>query len=170
MTLLLPKSQILMTPSFDSNTFSGLRSRWAIFLWCMPVSPFKSWYMYFYICRMLLWCWVLRWFVCFWLFFISNFRGCPPHTRRLCFGWVCPDHSWSRKNPKFKHTYLHLDHVFTFLYWKENLVLSAQLIAYLFDPFECDSPLCFAIFGFEDIACVIWAIPKQPEPMTLSIL
>ena len=66
--------------------------------------------------------------------------------------------------------YLNLDYVFALFDHLQNLVLSAELIADLFDSFEGDPFAVFAVFGLEDVAWVGGGVPKQPEPITLRML
>lgn len=170
MTLLLPKSQILMTPSLESRTFSGLRSLCAMFFWWMCISPFSNWNIYFYVWLLLLWLCLRANSVCFWLSARRDSRGYPRHIRRRCFGWACPDRFWSKKNPVWAAVYLYLHDVGTIFDHVQYFVFPAELISYFLYSFKSHSFLRLAVLRLENIAWMSSCVPKQPEPITLVML
>jgi hypothetical protein len=66
--------------------------------------------------------------------------------------------------------YLDVNDILAIFDQKEYLVLSAELIAYFFDPLQCHLALRATVFRLEDIACMRKEVPKQPEPMMRLML
>ena len=66
--------------------------------------------------------------------------------------------------------YLDLNYIGTFFNHIEDFIFSTELVADLLDAFEGYPLLGLSVFGLKDVTLVREEVPKQPEPMILSML